>query len=172
MRLGLPVWLRAGPDADLGHLPLSLDFRAVSIAEGVRAALAVAVVVTVTEWLGIPALAAVGLGSLLTCLCDPGGPIRRRIPALFSFAILGSLAILLFSLLRAEGVVPAAIGGAIWVFGALFARAWGPVAMQVGNLLTVVAILALDHGADFHTSAPCWPGCSAPGRCGRCCSAW
>ena len=40
----MPVWLRAGPDADLGHLPLSLDFRAVSIAEGVRAALAVAVV--------------------------------------------------------------------------------------------------------------------------------
>ncbi len=100
MKLGLPVWLRGGPDADLGHLPVSLDFHAVSIAEGVRAALAVAVVMTVTEWLDIPALAAVGLGSLLTCLCDPGGPIRRRLPALFSFAIIGSFAILLFSLLR------------------------------------------------------------------------
>ena len=153
MRRGLPVWLRAGPDADLGHLPLSLDFRAVSIAEGVRAALAVAVVVTVTEWLGIPALASVGLGSLLTCLCDPGGPIRRRLPALFSFAILGSLTILLFSLLRAEGVLPAAIGGAVWVFGTMYARAWGPVAMQIGNLLTVVAILALDRGEDLATAA-------------------
>ncbi len=153
MRIGLPVWLRAGPDADLGHLPLSLDFRAVSIAEGVRAALAVAVVVTVTEWLGIPALAAVGLGSLLTCLCDPGGPIRRRLPALFSFAILGSLAVLLFSLLRAHGVVAGAVGGAVWVFGSMFARAWGPVAMQVGNLLTVVAILALDRGEDLGTAA-------------------
>ncbi|MDP9096211.1 MAG: hypothetical protein M3N26_06620, partial [Pseudomonadota bacterium] len=60
-----------------------------------------AVVVTVTEWLGIPALASVGLGSLLTCLCDPGGPIRRRLPALLSFTILGSLAILAFGLLRA-----------------------------------------------------------------------
>ena len=152
MRLGLPVWLRAGPDADLGHLPLSLDFRAVSIAEGVRAALAVAVVVTVTEWLDIPALAAVGLGSLLTCLCDPGGPIRRRLPALFSFAIIGSFAFLLFSLLRAEGIMPGAIGGAIWVFGAMYARAWGPVAMQVGNLLTVVAILALDHAENLHNA--------------------
>ena len=152
MRLGLPVWLRTGPDADLGHLPLSLDFRAVSIAEGVRAALAVAVVVTVTEWLDIPALAAVGLGSLLTCLCDPGGPIRRRLPALFSFAILGASAILLFSLLRGQGLLPSVIGGSIWVFGALYARAWGPVAMQVGNLLTVVAILALDHAEDFRTA--------------------
>ena len=146
LRFTLPVWLRSGPDADLGHLPIQLDFRAVSIAEGVRAALAVAVVVTVSEWLGIPALGYVSLGALLTCLCDPGGPIRRRLPALFSFALLGALAILLFGVLREAGVLPGAIGGAIWVFCAMYARAWGPVAMQVGNLLTVVAVLALDHG--------------------------
>lgn len=115
-----------------------------------RAALAVAVVVTITEWLGIPALAAVGLGSLLTCLCDPGGPIRRRLPAMLSFTVLGSFAILAFGLLRAAGIWPGAIGGAVWVFGTMYARAWGPVAMQVGNLLAVVAILALDHGEDLH----------------------
>jgi len=153
LRRGLPVWLRAGPDADLGHLPLSLDLRAVSIAEGVRAALAVAVVVTAAEWFHIPALAAVSLGSLLTCLCDPGGPIRRRLPALFTFTLLGSAAFFVFSLLRAAGVLPGALGGAAWVFCAMFARAWGPVAMQVGNLLTVVAILALDHGEDLQTAA-------------------
>lgn len=117
-----------------------------------RAALAVAVVVTITEWLGIPALAAVGLGSLLTCLCDPGGPIRRRLPAMLSFTALGSFAILAFGLLRAGGVWPGAIGGAIWVFGTMYARAWGPTVMQVGNLLAVVAILALDHGEDLHTA--------------------
>ncbi len=118
-----------------------------------RAALAVAVVVTITKWLGIPALAAVGLGSLLTCLCDPGGPIRRRLPAMLSFTVLGSFAILAFGLLRAAGVWPGAIGGAIWVFGTMYARAWGPVAMQVGNLLAVVAVLALDHGEDLQTAA-------------------
>ena len=117
-----------------------------------RAALAVAVVVTITEWLGIPALAAVGLGSLLTCLCDPGGPIRRRLPAMLSFTVLGSFAILAFGLLRAGGVWPGAIGGALWVFGTMYARAWGPIAMQVGNLLAVVAILALDHAEELHTA--------------------
>ena len=117
-----------------------------------RAALAVAVVVTITEWLGIPALAAVGLGSLLTCLCDPGGPIRRRLPAMLSFTLLGSFAILAFGLLRQAGVWPGAIGGALWVFGTMYARAWGPIAMQVGNLLAVVAVLALDHGEDLRNA--------------------
>ena len=43
-------------------------------------------------------------------------------------------------------MLPAALAGTLWVFGTMYARAWGPVAMQVGNLLTVVAILSLDHG--------------------------
>ena len=154
MRLGLPVWLRAGPDADLGHLPLSLDFRAVSIAEGVRAALAVAVVVTVTEWLGIPALAAVGLGSLLTCLCDPGGPIRRRLPALFSFAILGSSAILLFSLLRSQGVLPSVIGGSIWVFGALYARLEGAPDIAITAVEPGDRVVTRGHQAYAAAHAP------------------
>ncbi len=145
MRLGLPVWLHAGPDADLRHLPVRLDFRAVSLAEGVRAALAVAAVVTVGAWLGSPALGEVSLGALLTCLCDPGGPIRRRIPALFSFALLGSFAVFAFGLVREAGVLPATVAGALWIFATMYARAWSPVAMQVGNLLTVVALLALDR---------------------------
>ncbi len=40
----LAARLRAGPDPDLAHLPVSLDLREVSLAEGVRAALAIAVI--------------------------------------------------------------------------------------------------------------------------------
>ena len=145
--MSLAARLRAGPDPDLRHLPVSLDLRAVSLEEGVRAALAVAALVALNEWLHIPALAEAGLGALLTCLGDPGGPIRRRRPALLAFGLLGTFAVFGFSLLRSVGVVPAAIGGCIWIFCAMFARAWGPGAMQVGNLLTVVAVLALDRAA-------------------------
>ncbi len=90
---------RAGPDADLAHLPVGLDLRAISVAEGVRAALSVAVLVALNEWTGIPALGEAALGALLTCLCDPGGPIRRRMPALLTFSILGPLVTAGFSLL-------------------------------------------------------------------------
>ena len=84
--------LRAGPDPDLARLPVRPDFSAVSLAEGVRAALAVAVLVALNEWAEIPALNEAALGALLSCLCDPGGPIHRRIPALLTFMLVGALA--------------------------------------------------------------------------------
>lgn len=145
--------LRAGPDPDLRHLPISLDLRAVSISEGLRAALAVAALVALNEWLHIPALGEAGLGALLTCLCDPGGPVRSRVPALVSFLLLGTFAIFGFALLRATGVVPASLAACVWIFCAMYARAWGPGPMQVGNLLTVVAILALDRGEGLEAAA-------------------
>jgi len=137
--------LRAGPDPDLTRLPVGLDFTAVSLAEGVRAALAVAVLVALNEWAAVPDLTEAALGALLTCLCDPGGPIRRRVPALLTFLVLGSAATAAFGLLRNAGVLPAAIAGSAWILCTMFARAWGPTPMQVGNLLTVVAVLALDR---------------------------
>ncbi|MBV8911934.1 MAG: FUSC family protein [Acetobacteraceae bacterium] len=148
-----PARLRAGPDPDLRHLPVSLDLNGISLAEGVRAALSVAALVAINEWTGIPALAEAALGALMTCLCDPGGPIRRRVPPLLTFALLGPFVTASFALLRSAGVVPAAITGSAWIFGTMFARAWGPVPMQVGNLLTVVSILALDHDSDLREAA-------------------
>lgn len=145
--------LRGGPDPDLKHLPLGLDLRAVSIGEGLRAALAVAALVALNEWLQIPALGQAGLGALLTCLCDPGGPIRRRVPALVSFMVLGTLAVFGFSVLRGIGVAPASIAACAWIFCAMYARAWGPAAMQVGNLLAVVTVLALDRGTGLSDAA-------------------
>lgn len=148
-RFALPTRWRAGPDADLSHLPVSFDVNAVSASEGVRAALSVAVIVAVNEWLAVPALAEAALGALLTCLADPGGPVRRRIPALFAFLVLGTLATSGFGLVREAGVLPATLVGSAWIFCTMFARAWGPAPMQVGNLLAVVAVLALERGTRF-----------------------
>ncbi len=144
---------RRGPDADLGHLPISLDLRALSIAEGIRAALSVAVLVAANEWLRLPALNEAALAALLTCLCDAGGPVRRRVPALLMFAVLGAALTTGLGALRPLGlpvVVPLAC---IVIFCTSFARVWGQSPLQVGNLLTVVTVLSLDRGEDLHTAA-------------------
>ncbi len=144
-----PRLLRAGPDADLGHLPVSLDLRALSVAEGVRAALSVAVIVAANEWIESPLLNEAALAALLTCLCDAGGPIRRRIPALLAFALIGAALTAGLGLLRPMGlpvVVPVAC---LLIFCTSLARIWGQSALQVGNLSTVVAVLALDRSLDL-----------------------
>ncbi len=132
------------PKSPRGLPPLlAFDLRAVSLAEGVRAALSVAAIVAVGEWVRFPGLMESALAALLTCLCDAGGPIRRRLPAILAFGIVGAAATAGFGLLRAEPlwvVVPAA---SLFIFAAGFARAFGQSAMQVGNLLTVVLVLAV-----------------------------
>jgi uncharacterized membrane protein YccC len=127
-----------------GILPLiAFDLRRVSIAEGVRAALATAAVVALNAWLNWPPLTEAALAAMLTCLTDPGGPIRRRLPAVLGFGVLGAAVTVGYGALHATPlavVVPLAAAG---VFCALFARVFGQPAQQVGNLLTVVLVLAL-----------------------------
>ncbi len=122
---------------------VAVDLRQVSIAEGFRAALSVAVIVAVNEALNWPPMMEAALAALLTCLCDPGGPIRRRIPAILAFGVLGALITVGFGVLRNAPlgvVIPVACAG---IFCSSFARVHGQPAQQVGNLLTVVQVLAL-----------------------------
>jgi uncharacterized membrane protein YccC len=122
----------------------TVDRNAVNIAEGVRAALSTALIVAAGEWLSWEPLHIAALAAWLTCLGDPGGPIRSRAPALMAFALFGAAIFGCFSLLRGFAplvvVVPLAAAG---VFCAMFARVWGQAAMQVGNLLTAALVLAL-----------------------------
>ncbi len=145
--------VRAGTGAAAG-IPhgllglVSFDLRRVSIAEGVRAALATAAIVAIDEWLHWPPMMQAALAALLTCLADPGGPIRRRLPAILSFGVLGALVTVAFGLLRSlplAVVVPVASAG---IFCALYVRVLGQAAQQVGNLLTVVQVLALTRVID------------------------
>ncbi len=137
--------LATTPEADLARLPIAIDLRAISVAEGARAALSIAFIVAADQWLHQPVLLEAALAALLTCLCDSGGPIRRRLPALVAFTVIGAAITAGFGLLRAGGLpltVPCACLG---VFALSFARIWGQASMQVGNLLVVVLVLALDE---------------------------
>jgi uncharacterized membrane protein YccC len=143
--------LATTPEANLARLPIAIDLRAVSVAEGVRAALAVAGIVAADQWVQWPPLLEAALGALLTCLCDSGGPIRRRLPSLLIFAVVGATFIVVFGLARAAGLGVAVPLACLGVFICSFARVWGQASLQVGNLLVVVLVLSLDaplHGQD------------------------
>ncbi len=132
-------------DADLSRLPVGLDLRAVRVAEGIRAALACAVIFLLSQWLHQPTLAYMALAAFFTCLCDTGGPIRLRLPRLIVFTVLGALTWAGFGLLRNYGlavVLPLAAAG---IFLNSFARVFGAASAAAGNILSIVLILALDR---------------------------
>jgi uncharacterized membrane protein YccC len=155
--------LATTPEADLSRLPIAVDLRAISLAEGLRAALSIAGIVAADQWLQWPPLLEAALGALLTCLGDGGGPIRRRLPSLLAFTLVGTLFTAGFPMLRGFGVAATVPIACLGIFACSFARAWGQSSMQVGNLLCVVLILALDearaHGESLLLAAIFAAGC-------------
>jgi uncharacterized membrane protein YccC len=130
---------------DLARLPITHNPRALSVAEGVRAALSVSVIIAASEYLNLPPLREAALAALWTCLCDPGGPVRRRVPALLSFTVIGALVTGGFGLIRGLGPVVALPVGVLALFAASFVRVHGAAAQQVGALLSFAIVLALDQ---------------------------
>jgi hypothetical protein len=55
------------------------DLAGISLAEGLRAAVAFAAIILLNEWLAWPPLLTMALAANLTCFCDIGGPIRPRL---------------------------------------------------------------------------------------------
>ncbi len=130
---------------DLAHLPIKLNLRAINLTEGLRAALSVAVIIALNERLHGAALNEAALAALWTCLCDPGGPIRRRLPVLLTFPALGALITGGVGLARGLGLPVALPLGAFGLFALSFARVYGQAAQQLGALLSFALILALDR---------------------------
>ena len=133
--------------ADLARLSIVYDLRRVSVAEGLRAALAVSALVLANQWLAWPQMGEASVAAMLACLCDAGGPVRSRVPWLLAFALGGAAITGGFGLLLTLPVwvvVPAACAA---VFCLTFLRVYGQSALQLGNLLCVSMVLAMDHRA-------------------------
>jgi uncharacterized membrane protein YccC len=138
---------------DLARLPINFNLRAVSLAEGLRAGLSTAIIIAASEWLHWPGLREAALAALFTCLCDAGGPVRRRVPALLSFSLLGALIIGGGGMVRSLGP-PVALPIAVLVlFCCTYARIYGQAVQQVGTLLCVVTVLSLDRAEPDLASA-------------------
>ena len=132
------------PGGDLARLPIGFDLRGLDVSEGVRAALACAVVIVAREWVGWPPLVYMALAANLTCLCDVGGPIRSRVPGLLVFTVAGAAVWAAFGMLRPLGigvVVPLACAV---IFCNAYARVYGLAAAAIGNVLTIVLVFGLD----------------------------
>ena len=138
---------------DLAHLPIVVNARAISVSEAMRAGLSVAVIIAASEYLAFPPLREAALAALLTCLCDPGGPIRRRVPVLLSFALIGAAVTAVYGLLRDFGPAVALPLGVFGLFCSAFVRIYGQAPLQVGALLNAVQILSLDRGNPSLTEA-------------------
>ncbi len=132
------------PGADLARLPVGLDFRALNLIEGLRAAVAIDAIVLINTWAAWPPLSIVALAAFLTCLCDPGGPIGARLPGLLAFAVFGGLLWAAFGVLQPAGIAIVLPLAALAITIASFARVWGQAAAQVGSILNIVIIFALD----------------------------
>src|SRR6201996_2218894 len=131
---------------DLARLPIAVNIRAISLAEGLRAALSVAVIIAINQYLTFAPLREAALAALLTCICDPGGPIRRRVPVLLGFALTGAAVTAVYGLLRNFGPAVALPLGVFGLFCSSFLRIYGQVPQQLGALLATVQILSLDRG--------------------------
>jgi uncharacterized membrane protein YccC len=129
---------------DLKRSSFALNLGEFSVQEGLRAGLSVAAIVVLHAWLNFPLLLLTALGSLLTCLADAGTPGQERLPPLFAFSLLGAIIGVVFGLARAEGLLVAVPLAGLAIFAASFGRIYGPAGMQVGNLLSVWIVLAVD----------------------------
>jgi uncharacterized membrane protein YccC len=138
---------------DQKRLPITVNPRAISLAEGIRAGLSVAVIIAISEFVDFPALREAALAALLTCMCDPGGPISRRVPVLLGFTLTGAAITAGFGLTRGLGPEVAVAIGVFGLFCASFARIYGQAPQQLGALLGVVMILSLDRAIPDVTEA-------------------
>jgi uncharacterized membrane protein YccC len=138
--------------ADPTRLPTGFDLRAISVIEGLRAGLAAALPVAASVWLHRPDLSLAALGALLTCICDPGGNLRRRLPVLLAFVGVGAMLLGGFGLLRGAGLAPTLVVAAAALFCLGYLRVWGTPMQALGNLLAVVLLLGTDEALPWRVA--------------------
>ncbi|MBM9402936.1 FUSC family protein, partial [Gluconacetobacter azotocaptans] len=138
---------RASRVARLGHW---LGMRAILIApeqvglrEGLRAAVAVGVMMGLATGLGQPLMAWSAFAAFWTCLVDPGGPRRPRLRAMVMFGIMGTMLAGLMSCVAGMGLVVAFPVLAAVTFLCGLSRGHGAAATQVGVLAAIVGVVAV-----------------------------
>lgn len=143
----------AAAPASLDPFRITFDFRRVNLDEGIRAGLSVALIVFANAWVEWPPMMVAALGAWLAGVCDNGGPIRRRVVVLLIFGVSGALITAAGGLCRnlpLGALVPLA---SLTLAGLCIIRIYGQATQQVGTLLSVALVLALDRRLDLSEAA-------------------
>jgi uncharacterized membrane protein YccC len=127
------------------RLPVKFDLRAVSIAEGLRAALATATLIALSEFLNYPDLSWSAVAAFWICLADPGGRVELRLATMGLLTVAGAVIAAFGSWIGLSGpwvVVPATF---LIAFGGSYIRVFTPRLVLLGQLLTVNFLVSLDR---------------------------
>lgn len=115
------------------------------LAEGLRAATAVAVMVWMSQILHEPLFAWGAFAAFWTCLADPGGSTRLRLKIMAGFALCGTVVAATISIIAAAGASIAAPVLFAAVLICMMARLFGAQYGLMGVLASVVAVVAVDY---------------------------
>ncbi|HEY1721270.1 MAG TPA: FUSC family protein [Magnetospirillaceae bacterium] len=134
-----------------GHV-FAFTAEQIGIVEGLRASLAIAVMLIADLQLHIPDLAYGAVAAFWTCLCDPGGPDRPRLKTLATFAVGATLAISISAYGAHWGPVAGGIVLFILVLLCGLARSYrptfGPVPSQIGLIAAIAVVVGVSSPRD------------------------
>ena len=116
----------------------------IGLLEGLRAASAVASLVAVAVWLNRPDLSWAAFGAFWACLADPGGRDGLRLRVMGAFAVAGTAAAFCASAVAGLGPVIGGVALLPLVFLPGLGGTYGAAMAQVGTLVAVVAVVAVD----------------------------
>lgn len=114
-----------------------------SIQEGIRAALAVAVMVAFAEWLRYPLMSWGAFGAFWTCLTDPGGRVRQRVTMMGIFAVCGTISAWLCSTAAGYGALTGIVALLVLIFYLSRCRVHHQPLAQPMMLVSVVCVVAV-----------------------------
>lgn len=135
-------------EPDLARLPLVYDLRRIDLAEGLRAAVAIASVLLLGFWVHWAPLEEAGLGALFACTADPGGRGRVRLTWGVAFALAGGATTVLFGWLASAPVWVSAPVAALAVGGLALLRVYGQAAGLFVSMVTITLVIALGLPGD------------------------
>jgi uncharacterized membrane protein YccC len=128
----------------LAHWSIQLSPQAISLQEGLRAAVACALVMGVVEWTHWKPLAWAAISALWTCLADPGGEPRRRLRVMVGYSIFSTAFAMIGAGAGGMGLAWSAVALFLCTLVAGMAGAWGLTARQCGVLALVACAVAID----------------------------
>ncbi len=125
----------------------------IGIVEGIRACVAVAVMLIADLQLHMPDLAFGAVAAFWTCLCDPGGPNRSRIKVLATYAVGSTLTLSIAAYCAHWGIVAGGVALFVLVLLCGLTRSYRPTFGPMPTPTALIAAIAVVIGVTTPRSA-------------------